>query len=837
MALDTTRLVARSLMRSWYFRPARLTAAVAAGIAGVLLTTSVLVVYFAVQDALRGAPITAVRDGIVAVEANAPGGMTPAVVKQVQERTGLPTTTLLMASASVIAGDGSSTPMLVFGVDRSLNDFVEDDLAAQTRATPLKSDEVYLSAAWAKPRSLRAGDMIRIGGTTDVRPWRVAALLRGEVANRGSVIIAPRPAVASTFGRGTATDAILIDPGGRDRSRVVAAATAAVDGAATVKDPGDLLSGYRKSFQTFLTILTMFAIIAVLTAGVVLFLTWRLALDDARPALAMMRLTGVRTTHLLLGSAAAMLPVLLVSYTIGVVLGILVGRRLGSFARQITDLSQQAVTPDTPWELPAQGALIAVLLMFVAAWVSGVRRFTKVQAIEAVSGRGEIALLPGGARKPFLVGVVLLAAGAALVLYSPPGVQATGLVPLLGGASLLSVVLPVLIGLGLRTGEPGPGRLLVSRQLQLGWRRNTALCVTFTVSLVSAVAMAGVAISIKREVATSVERWTEGNLFVQAAPLGTNLQNETLPAELEHKVRAVDGVAAVTTFSFSNVEIDDRRVQVWSWGRTDAERLTSLAVTEGPADVLDSLDQDHIAVSVNFADVHDVSMGDTMELPLPTGRRQVRIAAVIDDSASDGGMIVVAPDLYAELTGSTQVYAFFVRTTGSADLARVRAALAGLVQQDHPRARVVTRQMLRDTVAGITARLVSAFEVFAWVMFVLAVLIGAATIASGLVERRRANALLRLNGAAANKVRTQLMAEVVLIAASSAVLSLPVGWLAIVALLDAQAVQSGIRAPAEIPVLLSSLAVPLMIVCMLTALLIANPGKASTPLRDLLAQD
>jgi putative ABC transport system permease protein len=837
MALDATRLVSRSLLRSWYFRPARLAAAVAAGIAGVLLTTAVLVVYFAVYDALRGAPITAVRDGIVAVEASAPGGMAPSVVDEVGKRTGLPTTTMLVVSASRVDDDGASTPMLVFGVDPTLGDFVDDDLARQTRDSPLGADEVYLAAAWAEPRGIKAGDTIRVGGTTDVRTWKVAAILRGEVANRGSVIVAPRAVVAEAFGRDTFTDAILIDQQGHDRARVVADATAAVDGSGAVKDPRDLLSGYRKSFQTFLTILSMFAVIAVLTAGVVLFLTWRLALDDARPALARMRLTGVRTAHLMAGSAAVMVPILLVSYVIGVVLGVVVGGNLGSFTRQITDLSQQAVTPGTPWELPALGALVAVVLMFLAAWVSGVRRFTRVEAIEAVSGRGEVAVLPGGVRKPFLIGAALLAAGVLVVLLGPPVVQSVGLVPLLGGAALLSVVLPVVIGLALRKGEPGPVRLAVSRQLQLGWRRNAALCVTFTVSVVSAVAMAGVAGSIKHEVAASVERWTPGDLYVQAAPLGTNLRNETLPKELERELRAVDGVEAVTTFSFTYLELDGRRVQVWSWGRSDLDRLSRLTVTEGPADVLDQLDDDDIAVSVNYADAQGVSAGDVLDVPLPTGHRRVTIKAVVDDSASDGGMLIASPELYAEMTGSTQVYAFFVGVDGSADKSVVRDALAAVVKDGHPRSRVVTQQILRDTVANITARLVSAFEVFAWVMFVLAVLIGAATLASGLVERRRANALLRLSGATAKSVRTQLTVEVVLIAAGSAAVSLPVGWLAIVALLDAQAVQSGIRPPVEIPVLLSALSLPLVVACMLVALLIANPGRANTPLRDLLAQD
>lgn len=147
-------------------------------------------------------------------------------------------------------------------------------------------------------------------------------------------------------------------------------------------------------------------------------------------------------------------------------------------------------------------------------------------------------------------------------------------------------------------------------------------------------------------------------------------------------------------------------------------------------------------------------------------------------------------------SSSFQVYAFFTKVREGADVEAVRDGLAAVVAEEHPRAEVVTQRFLRDTVANITARLVSAFEVFAWVMFVLAVLIGAATLASGLVERRRANALLRLSGGTASGVRGRLVAEVVPIAVGSVVVA-----------------------------------------CMVLALLIANPGKAGTPLRDLLAQD
>ncbi|MEC4015034.1 FtsX-like permease family protein [Streptomyces sp. H27-D2] len=839
MALDPARLVARSLSRSWRQRPARMAAAIAAGIGGVLLTTAMLLVSASVLDAIKGASISGIRDNVVAVEARAPGGMSKAVVDRTERETGVRGSRALVISTSVATKPGGdTTPIIVFGVDQRLGNLTDKTLADEISRTRLGPDEVFLSAVWADDHAVGKGDVIHVGSPTGMQTWKVAGLLNGEVANRGAVVIAPLPSVATAFDRGDNSDVLLLDPGKKSRGEIAAVAQKAVDGAADIKHPGDLLSGYSKTFRTSLTILGMFAVIAVLTAAVVLFLTWRLALDDARKTLARMRLFGVRTKHLMLGSAAVMVPLLLGTYVIGAGLGVFVGTLLGSFTQQITDLTQQAVTPGLPWQWPVAGAFVAAVLMFAVAWLSGVRRFTKITAIEAVTGRDQIALMPGGAGPRFVAGFITLAIGTLLVALGGDMVKSTSLVFLFIGAALLSVVLPVMVGTLLRKGDPGAVRLAVSRHLQLGWRRNVALSITFTVAVVTSVAMAGVSSSIKNDVASSVERWTQGELFVQAAPVGQNLQNEKFPISLEKELRDVDGVDAVTSFSYANVGLDGRKVQVWSWGaQGDSDKLTKLKVSKGAKDFIHTLGTDEIAISSNFGRTRDLSVGDTMDLPLPSGHRTVRVKSVLEDSASDGGMIVAGTRLYEELTATKGVYAFYIGVKDGADVGQVQSALEKKIGDRYPRAHVPNQTEMRDAFAGITARLVSAFEAFAWVMFLLAVLVGAATLASGLVERQRGLALTRLAGATKKAINRQLVAESVLIAFSSWIVALPVGCLAIPAMLDAQAGTSGLLPPITVPMLLSVLSLPLVVLCMLLALAVANPRRANPPLRELLAQE
>jgi putative ABC transport system permease protein len=844
MALDSARLVARSLSRSWRRRPARMVSAVAAGIGGVLLTTAMLVIAVSVLDAIRGASIAAIRSDVVAVEARTPGGMAPDVVQRIEDEAGTPSSRALVVNTTVSATPGGEmTPSIVYGVDERLGAFIEEDLGGQIQDQPLTApDEVYLTRTWADEHGAQAGDTIRVSAPSGVREWRVAALLDGEVANNGAVVIAPIQAVASAFERGSHTDVLLLDTAQRDPGAVRGAAREAADGAAGVMSPGELFSGYNRQFTTALTILATFAVIAVLTSAVVLFLAWRLALNDARPMLARMRLFGVRTRDLMLGSAVVMVPVLLVSYVIGAALGLAVGTRMSSFTRQITELTQQAVVPGTSWQTPALGALAAAVLMFGAAWLSGLRRFTRITPIEAVTGRDQTAApRPRGAAVPLVVGAAAVLVGVATVLAAPDGMRMAALLPLLGGGALLSIVLPVAAGGAMRRGAPRALRLLAGRQLQIGWRRNAALGVTFAVATMMALTMAGVASSIKDSVADSVERWTEGELYVQAAPAGKNLQSDAFSDSFEEELRSVKGVAAACPFSYTNVGLGERRVQMWSWGgpgaARDCERLTGLRVEEGTPDFLTAMGEDEIAISSNFARTRDMSVGDSMELPLPTGHREVTVAAVVDDSASDGGMLIVGSALYHEVAANPGPYAYYVGVAPGTDPAGVQQEIEGLFGEQYPRAVVVTQEELRDVFASITARLVSAFEVFAWVMFVLAVLVGAATLASGLVERQRALALTRLAGARSRSVLGQILVESLTIAAVAWVVAMPVGVLLINPMLDAQALQSGLLPSVTVPTALVVLSLPLVAACVLLALLVANPRQASTPLRELLAQE
>ncbi|MGV9674995.1 FtsX-like permease family protein [Nocardia sp. NPDC003482] len=836
--LDSAGLVARALARSWWRRPIRLIAAIVAGVGGIMLTTAVLLLAATVMGAIRNAPVQGVADGTLAVEAQSQAGMSPAMVSTIAAASqGATTSRLLVANTELDTG-GRFRPVIVLGVDPLLPGMLDPAaLALDDGRVTLTPGAVYLAKPWASEHGIATGDDIAVSTSTGVARWKVAGLLRADFANRGAVVVAPLADVAAAFDRGPNTDVLLVKPGRLDESATRASVSAVLDGAAVVKDPADLFSGFNRTFKTPLSILAMFAAIAILTASVVLFLTWRLVLTDAGPILSRLRLLGARPRDLMLGSGAVMIPILLVTYVVGAAAGLVLGRRLSAFTTQITNLTQQALNPGFPWLPAVVGAFGGAIVMFGVAWLSGLLRLRRVAAIDAVSNRDTVAVAPSRITVPLVTAAAALVLAIVVLLFAPTLVKAAALVPLLYSVAVFCTVVPVLAGIVLRRNANGPTGLFVGRHLEVGWRRNAALSITFAVAMVTALAMSGVSTSIKNEVGHSVDRWSTVDLFVQAAPTGELLTGEAMPTALAAELERVPGVRTAYGFSYASVGIDGARYPLWSWSGSRLGELTRLRVTDGPANVLESLTGDTVAVTSNFARIQHKSVGSTLDLPLPDGHRTVRVAAIVDDSVSDGGTVIANDALFRQLVGASGVNTFCLDLAPGADHATVERDVRTLLHDRYPRARTIDEAGLRASFVSLTGRLVSAFEAFAWVMFVVATAVGAATLASGLAERQRAIALTRLAGGQRGSVRRQLMIESALLAAVAWVVAVPGGLLAIPAMMSALSVQSGLLPPVTIPVPLLVLSLPLTFAAVVLALFVARRSSQEIPLAELVAQE
>ena len=256
-------------------------------------------------------------------------------------------------------------------------------------------------------------------------------------------------------------------------------------GAADVVSPNQVFASYGRIYRTPLTLVTMLGGIAVLVGCVVLFLAWRLALIDARPILSRLRLLGVQSVDLLVGSGLILIPVLVTCYAVGAAIGCLVGLSLSSFRDQILNFTGQAFNPSLNLLLPLVDGLVASLFMFGFAWLTGVWQLRRATAIDSIVGRDVTVFERSRMRWPILAGLGCFGTAGVIVAFTAGALRASATLPLLLGVTILSAALPVLAGTSIRTLSNSASGLLLGRQLQVEWRRNAALATTFAIALLS----------------------------------------------------------------------------------------------------------------------------------------------------------------------------------------------------------------------------------------------------------------------------------------------------------------------------------------------------------------
>ena len=188
---------------------------------------------------------------------------------------------------------------------------------------------------------------------------------------------------------------------------------------------------------------------------------------------------------------------------------------------------------------------------------------------------------------------------------------------------------------------------------------------------------------------------------------------------MQKEIASIPGVQNTDTFSYVDAEVRGGRHLLESDGG-DTGVLTAPRLTAGPVDVIDGsktlfdlLTGDNIAISSNFARTQHLRVGSAVEIPVANVHRRARVVAVIDDSISDGGMILVGPRLFRESGGNSRVFYVGVGLEPGAHETVVRGRVRALLAERYPRAQVLTVSQYRANVSSLLGRLMSSFSIFA----------------------------------------------------------------------------------------------------------------------------
>ncbi|MBM7518073.1 ABC transporter permease [Nocardioides nitrophenolicus] len=518
-------------------------------------------------------------------------------------------------------------------------------------------------------------------------------------------------------------------------------------------------------------IVLMFGAIALVVGVLVINNTFTILFAQRTRDFALLRCVGATRSQVLRSVRLESLALGVLAAVIGVLTGLGAGHGLVALVRAQwpqTRLGEAHVTP--AWL--AGAAVVAIAVTLVAAWLP-TRRAVRVSPLAALRPDDSTQVRTRTGRIRLALGVLALGTGAlglvAAIATANVGALAAG-----GTAVFLGVLLfgPVLVPALIRAAGPltqrllGPAGRLAAGNAVRNPRRTAATAasllvgVTLTTAVLTGMASSRSALSADMDEQHPIDLAVTGT-----APL---------PADLEARLRAVDGIAAAVPVPGAVARIGDLDPLPLLPATADgtAQVLHGDLPTPGPRQVI--VPWDLIGDGVEVGDLVPVTVGDTT--------RELRVAG----GEGWGEAALVRRTTLDRLAPGATTRAVWLRAAADADPEDLAGSVeavaspvdAGVENGLAKRAYVDTQlDVLTGGVVGLLA------------IAVLIALVGIGnTLGLSVLERGREHALLRALGLTRRQVRRMLAAEAVLLSVVATVLGTALGvlfaWTAVRALVQ-----------------------------------------------------
>jgi putative ABC transport system permease protein len=558
---------------------------------------------------------------------------------------------LLDRDGEVITSNGPPTLLLSSGPERF------DPFTYVEGGPPESDDEVVIDKATADEFGWHEGDTVTVAAREPEKQYTVAGVARlGDSDN-----LAGSRMVLMTLEE---AQRVLREPGYSDIS--VAASPGTSPDELKQRIAAELGSGYavrtgeeqaEKSAQDLSdalgfirTALLVFAGVAVLVGGFLIFNTFSVTVAQRSREFALLRTLGASRPQILRSVLVETLAIGLVASIVGIAFGLVLAPGLRALMAEAgIDLG------DTSMQLQTRTIIVSLLVGVIATVVSGfvpARRATRVEPVEAMRE----AVTPGlrrVGRIRIAIALLVEALGVALILYGllgDPG-TATATATVLGFGTLLMIfgfalLAPTLVRpLSALIGKP------LERPLGLAGRlaRENATRQPHRTAVTASALMIGVALVVLVAIFAAGLRATIDQGIddqVRAASIITHQDGfSPLPAALSEALADVDGVSAVSNIRFETGRLEGKTSNTGVTGvDTDTVRdVLTLKWEDGSDEVLSGLGSDGAAVNNEFADENDVSVGDSLTFTTPRGDEVTyTVRGIYDAAAGVVGSVVVS---------------------------------------------------------------------------------------------------------------------------------------------------------------------------------------------------
>jgi len=731
-----------------------------------------------------------------------PGGLPQDTLVRIRTEAGLRRSAPVV-EAWVTALELDHQPLRVLGLDALSEGSFRAHLSSGSLADPgferlfLDERAVVVGSGLADRYGLGIGDEVRVRVQDRLETLTLAGILRAadseeEAALDGLLImdVGHAQRLLRMGGRITRVDLIATEIEAEQVAALLPPGARIVSARARAQTLGQLTEAFELN-------LTALSLLALVVGMFLIYNTVMFSVVQRRAVIGTLRLlgaTGEQVFGLVLLEAAA-------ASAVGVVLGLGFGWALGQGAvrlvtRTINDLYYVVSVTGAPLTAVsvAKGVLLGLGTGLLAA-VAPALEAARVEPVEALRpSRFESRarrLLPWVG----LAGAVLAGLGTLLLALAGRSLALSfaGLFAIVVGVALVA---PVATVTAMAVAGPLGGRVAGT----LG--RLAARTVTRSVSR-TGVAIAALAVAVSVTIGVSlmiesfrstVENWLDlslrADVFISAPSPGGTRAAPALSPDVPARVAAVPGVEDVETFRGVRVASPRGEVQL---AVADSRRPRSAALyrfAEGdPAAAWEKVRGGAVLVSEPFAFRHDVpAKGGTVQLQTDRGLRSFPVAGVFYDYTTDRGLVLLAREVYErhwDDRGVSSLGAYVAPGHAIEDVVRdLRVALAGTALQ------VTSNRALRTRALEVFDRTFAVTRALRLLAVVVAFIGVWSALLALQVERTRELATLEVLGLGERQMWGLTFLETGLMGAVAGLLSLPLGWLLAVILVDVINVRS-----------------------------------------------
>jgi putative ABC transport system permease protein len=601
------------------------------------------------------------------VAARSPEGFDESISKQITSVSGIRAAAPILTQQVVMVGPKGSRALTLVGADERLaalgGELISrfESYAEASRRGLLVVAQPIAQAIGAKRGSVVA---IKIGERTEhltldaiVPAGKLGALAESPVA-------ATSLPVAQTIARlPNRISRILIEPVTGQESQVRQALTQRFGAKLNIRPvdtEAQLLSDAAKP-EAQLT--ALFSAISLVVGMILAYNALLLASGERRAFIAYLIQLGTPDSTIV---ASLAFDALILGIA-GSLLGLLVGDAVSLLAYRAPPGYLTAAFPIGAQRiLSLQTVLIAftagILAAFAAAALPAIA-LLRSSAVEPETASRALSLI----RRPRVSDSIVFACGGLLVCASItasllwPAATVVALVAFAGGIVLC---LPMTMRYTLQLARAAsrhsndPSARLASGELQGSATRSVALLATGTIAVFLMVTIGGAVADVQRAVRAGAEQ-TGSNADLWIRPGGAENIYGTQPfayADTQRRLQRLGVVRSVLAYRESFLDLSNRRVWVIGVPPQVPSPIAESQLVDGPA----AIATQHLreggwaVISQTIANEHHLRLGESFDLPTPSGLSSFRLAATISNYGWLPGTVLLNADDYGRLWQTTR---------------------------------------------------------------------------------------------------------------------------------------------------------------------------------------